>query len=65
MHQFFWLDIQKLLYTKAKLFLCFTKHHNMKMYEAAEVHLYGFLNSTLDGGEWSASDPSGHFIPCE
>jgi hypothetical protein len=36
----------------------------MKAYGGVEVLLHAFLNSELDGGEWSASRP-GHFIPRE
>jgi hypothetical protein len=40
---------------KLNLTLCLTKHHDMKMYWGVEVELHTFLNSGLDGGEWSAS----------
>jgi hypothetical protein len=36
----------------------------MKAYRGVEVQLHGFLTSTLDGGERSASRP-GRFIPTE
>jgi FtsP/CotA-like multicopper oxidase with cupredoxin domain len=29
----------------------------MKAYWGVEVYFYAFLNSALDGGEWSASHP--------
>jgi hypothetical protein len=29
----------------------------MKIYEGVEVQLHSFLNSALDGGNWSASRP--------
>jgi hypothetical protein len=41
-----------------------TKHHAIKVYWGVEVRLYAFLNSVLDGGEWSASH-LGRFIPRE
>jgi hypothetical protein len=49
---------------KVKLSLCLTKHHAMKTYWGVEVKLHAFLNSALDGGEWSASR-LGHFTPGE
>jgi len=30
----------------------------MKTYWGVEVYLHAFFNSTLDGGEWSASRPA-------
>jgi hypothetical protein len=46
---------------KVKLFLCLTKHHDMKTYCGEEVYS---LTEALDGGEWSASCP-GRFTPRE
>jgi hypothetical protein len=51
-------------FPKVKLSLWLTKCHDMKMYWGVEVKLHVFLTSTLDGGEWSASN-SGRFIPEE
>jgi len=36
----------------------------MKTFHGTEVYFVSFLNSALDGGEWSASRP-GHYIPRE
>jgi hypothetical protein len=36
----------------------------MKAYWGVEVYLHAYLNSALDGGEWSASRP-GRFTPRE
>jgi hypothetical protein len=35
----------------------FTENHAMKSYCGVEVWLHAFLNSALEGGEWSASQP--------
>jgi hypothetical protein len=40
---------------KVKLSLCCTKYHTMKTLRRVEVQLHTFLNSALDGGNWSAS----------
>jgi hypothetical protein len=42
--------------------LCLTEHSAVKTYLGVEPH--AFLTSTLDGGEWLASQ-SGRFIPKE
>jgi hypothetical protein len=53
------------LNAKVKLSVCFlTGHHAIKAYWGAEVLLYAFSTSALDGGEWSASRP-GRFTPRE
>jgi hypothetical protein len=46
------------------LSLCLTKHEAMKAYEGVEVQLHVFLNSALDGCEWSAARPDS-FTPGE
>ena len=42
--------------------LSLTKHHTLTVYGRVEVRLHAFLNSTLDGDEWSPSSFS-PFIP--
>jgi len=37
--------------------LCFSKHHVMKAHARVEVQLHAFLNSALDGAEWSRHVP--------
>jgi hypothetical protein len=43
---------------KIKQFPYLIKHYNIKLHGQAEVQLYVFLTSALDGGECSASCPS-------
>ena len=42
--------------------LCLIKHHTRTEYGRVEVRLRAFLNSVLDGKEWSPSSPI-PFIP--
>jgi hypothetical protein len=51
---------------KGKIFPCvfLTEHHAMKVYWGVEVYLHAFLDSALDGGEWSVSI-TGRFTPSE
>jgi len=56
------VSLMQLTVRQVKLFICSIKCHAMKMYGGVEVQLQAFLNSALDGGEWSASCP-GHFTP--
>jgi hypothetical protein len=46
------------------LFLCLTKHYDMKAYGGVDVSINIFLTLALAGGEWSASRP-GRFTPAE
>jgi hypothetical protein len=48
---------------KVKLSLCLT-NYAMKTYGRVDVWIHVFLNSALDGGEWSASCPC-RFSPGE
>jgi len=45
-----------------KCILHIPKYHTMKTYRRVQVQLCVFLNSAVDGGEWSDSRSS-HFTP--
>jgi hypothetical protein len=45
------LNIFYYIKLKVKLFVCFTKHYDMKMYWGVKVQIYEFITSALDGGE--------------
>jgi hypothetical protein len=40
--------------------MCLVKHHTIQMHDREEVHLYAFLTSESDRGDWSPSYPC-HF----